>query len=148
MAWTMNDSRNNSRDKSLNIVSTAGDFWSSSSLRIVYNVVFWVMGRPKLSWLLIGHLFGILTEKSDLEDTTKKKNEKNCRKQTPIFIFTLGIVRYSGRVNWCCLGSFNTTIYSTGQKKGSFPNEDPPVLIVLFETSATGGHVSIDDLST
>ena len=56
--------------------------------------------------------FGILTEKAILI-SLKKKNPSEMR----IFLFTQSIVGYSGRVNWC-LGSFNTTIDSTEQKRG------------------------------
>ena len=48
-----------------------------------------------------------------------------------IFTFPQGIVRYScysGRANWC-LGSFNTTLYSSGEKRVS--NEEPCSTIVL-----------------
>ena len=53
----------------------------------------------------------------------KKNKNKKKTTGTRIFIFTQRIVGYSGRVNWS-LGLFNTTIYSTGNKKGPFSNED------------------------
>ena len=41
-------------------------------------------------------------------------SKKGKMSRTRIFRFIEGIVGYSGRVNWC-IGSFNTTIYSTGK---------------------------------
>ena len=58
--------------------------------------------------------FEVLTEKANLRIPLQE--EKYISSATRIFIFIQGIVGYSGRVNRC-LGFFNKTIYSSGEKR-------------------------------
>ena len=92
MAWTIATIL---RDKCSNIVSVT------------------VVARPKLSWILV---IWNPYRKGVVEDTTQNKNKKNNRWNVKLRS-TQGTVGYSVRVNRC-LVSFNTTIYSSAEKRG------------------------------